>query len=152
MPLRVNVLDYLTVVGLFAAAALVLARALPAQNVVLILCTLIACEIALEAIWKDFDSVWRASLFWPAMIALARMGARWILRRHRRDWNYGARLIVMASAVAALVQFAISLSGAKWSVALKLSAVRFGAAAFCLFWLSPWFISKLPQQPQKDAH
>jgi hypothetical protein len=54
--------------------------------------------------------------------------------------------------VAALVEFALTLRGVNLSVALKLSAIRFGASAFCLFWLSPWFISKLPQQPQDHAH
>jgi hypothetical protein len=142
----------LTVAGLMAAAALMLARTLPAQNVAVILGGLIACEIALEALWIASDSPWRASLFWPAVIVLARMGGRWILRRRRADWNYGVWLILLASGVAALVELAIALYGAKWPAALKLSAGRFGAAAFCLFWLSPWFISKLPQQPQDHAH
>jgi hypothetical protein len=144
-------LDYLTVAVLLVAAAVVLARALPAQNVALILGSLIACEVALESVWIGPDSLWRGWFFWPAIVVLARVGGRWILRRRRPDWNYGVWLIVLASAVAALVQFAIALSGAKWSVALKLSAVRFGASALCLFWLSPWFISKLPQQPQDQA-
>jgi hypothetical protein len=133
-------------------AITVLARALPTQNVAMILGSLIACEMALEAVWKAPDSLWRGWLFWPAMLVLARVGARWILRRRRRDWNYGVWLIVIASVVAAAVQFAMALSGSKWSVALKLSAVRFVASAFCLFWLSPWFISKLPQQPEDHAH
>jgi hypothetical protein len=142
----------LIVAGLFVAAALVLARALPVQNVALILCSLIACEVVLATVWKASDSLWRGWLFWPAFLVLARAGGRWILRRRHADWNYGVWLVVLASAVTALAQFAISLSGAKWSVALKLSAVRFGAAAFCLFWLSPWFISKFPKQPQDHAH
>jgi len=145
-------LDYIAVAGLLVAAALVLARALPPQNVALILGSLIAGEMALETLWTGPASLWRGSLFWPAIIVLARVGGRWILRRRREDWNYGVWLIVLASAVAALVQFAIALSGATWSAALKLSVVRFGAAALCLFWLAPWFISKLPQQPQDHAH
>ena len=152
MPLRVNILDHIAVAGLLLAAALGLARALPAQNVALILGSLIACEMALEAGWIRPYSLLPGLLFWPAVTILARMGGRWLLRRRRQDWNYGVWLIVLASAVAALVQFAIALAGAKWSVALKLSAVRFAAAALCLFWLSPWFISKLPQQPQDHAH
>jgi hypothetical protein len=145
-------LDHIAVAVLLALAALVLARTLPAQNVALILGSLIAFEIALESVWNGPASLWAGWFFWPAIIVLARVGGRWLLRRRRQDWNYGVWLIVLASAVAALAQFAIALSDVKWPVALKLSAVRFGAAAFCLFWLSPWFISKLPQQPQDHAH
>src|SRR5580692_6430751 len=117
MDVFVNLLDNLTVAVLIAAAALVLARILPVQNVALILGCLIACEIVLEALWITADSLWRASLFWPAVIVLARTGGRWLLRRRREDWNYGVWLILLASAVAALLQFAVALSGAKWSVA-----------------------------------
>jgi hypothetical protein len=151
LALCVNMLDDLMAAGLFAAAALLLTRALPAQNVALILGSLIACEILLEALWGASDSLWRGWLCWPAVLALTRIGWRRILRRWRHEWNYGVWLIILASATTALLQFAVTLSDAKWSVALKLSAVRFAAAAICLFWLSPWFISKLPQQPQDHA-
>jgi hypothetical protein len=150
--MRMNMVGDLIVASLFTAAALVLARALPVQNVALIFCSLIVCEVLLAAVWKASDALWRGWFFWPAFLVLARTAWRWILRRWRAEWNYGVWLIVLASAAAALLQFAIALSGAKWSVALKLSGVRFAAAAFCLFWLSPWFISKLPQQPQDHAH
>jgi hypothetical protein len=136
---------------LLLAAAWVLARALPAQNIALIVGGLIALEIVLHAFWGGPGLLWRDLLFWPAMVLWARVGVRWFLRRRRQDWDYGAWLIVLASAAVAFVQFAIAFSGADWSVAVKLCAVRFAAAAFCLFWLSPWFISKLPQQPQERA-
>ena len=137
---------------LLLAAAWVLARALPAQNIALIVGGLIALEIVLHAFWGGPGLLWRDLLFWPAMVLWARVGVRWFLRRRRQDWDYGAWLIVLASAAVAFVQFAIAFSGADWSVAVKLCAVRFAAAAFCLFWLSPWFISKLPQQPQDHTH
>jgi hypothetical protein len=142
----------ITAAVLLVAAARVLARALPLQNVALIIGSLIASELALHAVWAGPGLFWRDLLFWPAMVLWARVGGRWLLRRRRQDWNYGVWLIVLASATAALAQFAIALSGATWSAAVKLSAIRFAAAAFCLFWLSPWFISKLPQQPQDHAH
>jgi hypothetical protein len=141
----------ITAAVLLVAAARVLARALPLQNVALIIGSLIASELALHAVWAGPGLFWRDLLFWPAMVLWARVGGRWLLRRRRQDWNYGVWLIVLASATAALAQFAIALSGATWSAAVKLSAIRFAAAAFCLFWLSPWFISKLPQQPQERA-
>jgi hypothetical protein len=146
-----NILVAMAATALLVAAALVLARALPAQNVALIASGMIASELVLQAIWSGPGLLWRDLLFWPAVILWARIGGRWLLRRRRQDWNYGVCLIVLASAAAALVQFAIALAGAKWNVALRLSAIRFAAAAFCLFWLSPWFISKLPQQPQQRA-
>jgi hypothetical protein len=151
LALCVNMLDDLIIAGLFAAAALLLTRTLPPQNVALILGGLIACEILLEALWIASDALWRGWLFWPSFLVLTRMGWRWILRRWNANWHYGICLIVLASATAALLQFAIALPAAEWSVAPKLSAVRFAAAAVCLFWLSPWFISKLPQQPQDHA-
>jgi hypothetical protein len=146
-----NVLVAMSAAALLVAAAWVLARALPAQNVVLIAGGLIASELVLQAIWPIHGLLWGDLLFWPAVVLWARIGSRWFLRRRRQNWNYGFWLIVLASAAAALVQFTIALSGIKWNVAVKLSAIRFAAAAFCLFWLSPWFISKLPQQPQERA-
>jgi hypothetical protein len=106
----------------------------------------------LEAVLPGSSSQWRGWFFWPAIIVLSRVGGRWFLRLRRKDWKYGLWLILLASVVAALVEFALTLRGVNLSVALKLSAIRFGASAFCLFWLSPWFISKLPQQPQDHAH
>jgi hypothetical protein len=146
-----NILVAMGAAALFVAAARVLARALPAQNVALIVGSLIASELVLQAIWSGPGLLRRDLLSWPAVVLWARVGIRWFLRRRRQDWNYGVWLIVLASAAAALVQFAIALSGAKWNVAVKLSALRFAAGALCLFWLSPWFISKLPQQPQERA-
>jgi hypothetical protein len=146
-----NMLLTMAAAVLLVAAARVLARALPAQNVALIVGGLIASELALHAIWASFGLPWRDLLFWPAMVLWARVGGRWFLRRRRQDWNYGVWLIVLASAAVALAQFAIALCAANWSVAVKLSAIRFAAAAFCLFWLAPWFISKLAQQPQERA-
>lgn len=121
--------------------SLVLARTLPMQNVALIFSSLMAWEWALETVWIKSNSPWGALLFWPATIVLARLGCRWILRR-KRDWNYGTWLIVTASALTSLVQFAF---------APKLAAIRFVSTALCLFILSPWFISKFPQQPQNHA-
>jgi hypothetical protein len=140
----------MSVAGLLAAA-LALARALPAQNVALILGSLIAWEMALEAFWPGPGSLWHGWVFWPAMVVLARVGCRWILRRWRQDWNYGVWLIVLAGAVAALAQFILALSDTAWIGVAKVSAIRFVSTAFCLFWLSPFFISKFPQQPQKRA-
>ncbi len=144
--------DSIATAVLLASAALVLARTLPAQNVALILVSLGAGEIVLGAVLPGFSSRWQGWIFWPAIIVLTRVGGRWFLRLRRKDWNYGFWLIILASAVAALVQFALALRVVNLSGALKLSAIRFGVSAFCLFWLSPWFISKLPQQPQDHAH
>src|SRR5580658_3419963 len=95
---------------LLIAAARLLARTLPTQNVVLIVGSLIASEIVLQAVWASSDLLWRELFFWPAMILWARIGARWILRRRRPDWNYGIWLIVVAGAAVGLVQFAFALS------------------------------------------
>ncbi len=141
----------MAVAGLLAAAALVLARALPAQNAALILGCLIAWEMALEFAWPGPDSSWRGWLFWPALVVLARVAGRWVLRRRRQDWNYGVWLIALAGAVAALAQWAIALRGMACTAAAKLSAMRFVSTAFCLFWLSPWFVSKFPRQPREGA-
>jgi hypothetical protein len=141
-----NILVSILVAGLLLAAALVLARALPAQNVALILGCLIAWEMALEWAWPGLGSHWDGWLFWPAMSVLARTGGRWFLRRRRQDWNYGVWLLVLAGAVAALAQWGLALRGATWIAACRLSAIRFASTVFCLFWLSPWFVSKHPRQ------
>ncbi len=145
-------LDSIAVSVLLLAATLALARPLPAQNVAFILVSLVACEIVLEAVLPGFSSQWRGWLFWPSVIVWSRVGGRWFLRLRRKDWNYGLWLILLAGAVAALVQFSLARRIGNLSIALKLSAIRFAASAFCLFCLSPWFISKLPQQPQDHAH
>jgi hypothetical protein len=136
---------------LLVAATRVLARTLPPQNVVMIVGSLVAWELVLQAIRSGPRLQWCDLLFWPAAVIWARVGSRWFLRQRRQDWNYGVWLIVLASAVVAVAQFAIALLIADWSVAVKRSAIRFAVTAFCLFWLSPWFISKLPQQPQEHA-
>ncbi len=143
-----NVLVSIAVAVLLASAALLLARALPAQNIVLILGSLIAWEVALEAVSPGTGSPWRGWLFWPAVVVLARVGGRSILRRRRQDWNYGVWLIVLAGAVVALIQFAFALFGAPWTVAAKLAGVRFASTAFCLFWLTPWLIAKFIPPPR----
>jgi hypothetical protein len=151
-PFRVIMIIYMAIATMILTAGIMLSRTLPTQNVALILVSLVACEFLVEAVVPGFSSSWRGFFFWPAILVLARAGGRWFLRLRRKNWNYGVWLIVLASAVAALAQFCIAFPGANWSAALKLSAIRFGVSAFCLFWLSPWFISKLPQQPQDQAH
>lgn len=146
-----NVLGSIAVAVLLVAAARVLARTLPAQNLALIIGGLIASELAFHALWADPGLLWADLLFWPAMVLWARIGSRWFLRRSRRSWNYGVWLIVLASTAATLIQFAITLPGASLGAAAKLAAIRFAVTAICLFWLSPWFISKFPQQPQERA-
>jgi hypothetical protein len=79
------------------------------------------------------------------------MGSRWILRRRRQDWNYGVWLLVLASAAAAMAQFAMALAGATCAVAFKASAIRFASTFVCLFWLAPWFVSKFAQKPEEQA-
>jgi hypothetical protein len=148
---RVNMLVLMVAVVLLAVAAALLARTLPAQNIAFILVSLIACEMALEAFSADLALSWRGWIFWPAVVVLARVAFRWILRRWRQDWNYGAWLILLASAALALAQFALTLFDAGLSSALRGAALRFGSTALCLFVLTPWFISKLPQQPQERA-
>ena len=149
--LGVNVFVSIAAAVLLAMAARVLARVLPAQNVALIIGCLIASELALHVLWTDAGLHLANLFFWPAAVIWARIGSRWFLRRGRRDWNYGLWLIVLASAVVALMQFAVTIPGASLTSAARLSAIRFAVTAFCLFWLSPWFISKLPQQPQQRA-
>jgi hypothetical protein len=141
----------MTVSPLLVVAAWALARALPAQNVALIIGSLVASEWVVQAVGPMPGAPWRDLLFWPAIILWARIAGRWFLRRSRQDWNYGVWLIALAGAATALVQFAVALSEGPWSVACKRSGFRFVEVAFCLFWLSPWFISKLPQQPQQRA-
>jgi hypothetical protein len=136
---------------LLVAAARVLARTLPPQNVTMIVGSLVLWELVLQAIRSGPGLQWRDLLFWPAIVIWARVGVRWFLRQRRQDWNYGVWLIVLASAVVAVAQFAIALLIADQSVAVNRSAIRFAETAFCLFWLTPWFISKLSQQPQERA-
>jgi hypothetical protein len=139
----------IAVLLLFVAAALELRRSLPAQNIAMILVVLMAGEAAAEAVWTGRAPSWRACLFWPAAIVLARAAGRWGLRRRRT--NYGLRLVFVGGAAAALAQLALALPGASWAAALKLAAARFGLTAVCLFWLAPWFISKFPRQPKDHA-
>jgi hypothetical protein len=146
-----NMLALMAAAGLLAAAALALARALPAQNVALIMGGLIVWEVALETVWNGRCLLRSGLLYWPAITVLARVGCRWILRRRRQDWNYGIWLIFMASMTVALAQLAIALAGSTWAIAAKLAAIRFASTAACLVFLSPWFISKFPQQPKKHA-
>jgi hypothetical protein len=141
----------LTVAGLVVAAALALARTLPAQNVAMILGSLAAVEWALETIWAGPNSLWLGLLFWPATIVLARAGCRWFLRRWRQDWNYGIWLVLLVGAAAALVQFATAFSGFTRVAAAKLAVIRLASTAVCLLSLSPWFISKFPQQPHNHT-
>ena len=143
-----NILVTITVASLLAGAALALTRRLPVQNAALILGLLIGWEMALEAAWPGAGQPWVGWLFWPAVIVLARTGVRWLLRCWWQDRRYGFWLILLAGAAAALAQFSIALDSAGWGVALKLSAIRFAAVAFALFWLSPWFIAKSIQQPR----
>ena len=135
-------LYFIVAVVLFAWSAWLLSRALPTQNIALILGVLIGCELALEIILHGRGFLRVNLLFWPAAIILSRVGMRWILRRWRKDWNYGVWLILLASATVAIVQFVF---------APKLWATRFAATGVCLLFLSPWFISKFPQQPQDHA-
>jgi hypothetical protein len=135
---------------LFLAGAMqVLGRALPAQNIAFIACSLVAAEFVLQVIWGK--SGLGQLLFWPAIIIWARIVSRWFLRRNRQNWNYGIWLIVLASAGVALLQFTFAFLAAGWNAAVNQSSVRFVEAGVCLFWLSPWFISKLPQQPHERA-
>jgi hypothetical protein len=131
--------------------SLVLARTLPLQNVALIFSSLIACEWALETVWIKSNLPWGGLLIWPATIVLVRVGCRWILRRWRQDWNYGLWLIFLVSAAVALAQFTFARVGSPRAFAARMAAVRFAATAVCLFFLSPWFISKFPQQPHNHA-
>jgi len=132
-------------------AGWILTRSLPAQNVVLIVGSLMAAECLLQIVRAHPDAHWPGLLFWPAMVLWARLGTRWLLRSWRKDWNYGIWLIVLAGSATALLQFAIAMSGVRWNVAAQQAGVRFAEAAVSLFLLSPWFISKLPQQPQERA-
>lgn len=135
--------------GLVLLAALAQFRALPAQNVAMILASLAAFEAVLESVLNShFALGWTGLLFWPATIVLARIGCRWILRRWKQDWNYGIWLVVIASVTVALVQFEMACIGLPWTVAIKLSSIRLIATAFCLVSLSPWFISKLAKGKQ----
>jgi len=135
-------INFIVAALLLAWAAWLLARALPVQNIALILGALLVCEFALESIYNGGVLLGISLLFWPATIILARIGVRWILRRWRQGWNYGVWLILLASATAA---------GLQCVVAVKLWPIRFATTVFCLFFLSPWFISKFPQQPHDHA-
>ena len=136
---------------LLGSAARTLARSLPKQNIAFILACLIAAEVALESLRAASGWPSRAVLFWPGLVIWARIGVRWMFLRWRQAWNYGVWLIILAAAVVALAQAIVALPGAGWAATSKICAMRWGASAFCLFWLSPWFISKLPQQPQQRA-
>jgi hypothetical protein len=136
---------------LFVLAALALARSLPAQNIVFALGSLAVWELGLECAWSAPNSHWRGWLFWPAMIVLARVAVRWTLRRPRRDWNYGLWLIALAAVATGLAQFVLAPPGFAWGAAARLACIRFASSAFCLFWLSPFLISKFAEQPQERA-
>ncbi|HEY3862353.1 MAG TPA: hypothetical protein VGO59_10730 [Verrucomicrobiae bacterium] len=139
-----GVMNTLMAAGLMAWAAWVLTRALPAQNAAMILACLVLCEFALETIWHGGAWFGADLILWPAQIVLTRAAWRWMLRRRRRDWNYGLWLIALSAASVALAQFA-------WSGAARLAVLRFAATVVCLSLLSPWFISKFPQQPHNHA-
>jgi hypothetical protein len=137
--------------ALLLGAIQALLRSLPAQNVSVIVGGLLLVEMVLEAEQAWFGPFWRAVSFWPAIIIWARVLVRWFLRRRRQDWNYGIWLIFIASAAVAMIQFALALTTADAIVALKTAAFRFAIAGGSLLLLTPWFISKLPEQPEKHA-
>jgi hypothetical protein len=147
----INVLACVAGLALLVAAAQILSRSLPAQNIALIVGSLVAAEFVFSTIGFGSGALWRNLLFWPAVILWTRIVTRWFLRRWRKDWNYGIWLIILASAGVALAQLALTFFALGWSTAIKQSSARFAEAGLCLFCLSPWFISKLPQEPHKHA-
>jgi hypothetical protein len=146
-----SVLLLVTALGLLVGAIKVLLRSIPAQNIFVIVGSLIFVEMLLQSELTWFGAFWTAAVFWPALIIWARIVTRWFLRRRRQDWNYGIWLIFLASALVALMQFALTLITEDASAALKATAFRFVMAAGCLLLLTPWLISKLPQQPHQQA-
>jgi hypothetical protein len=148
---HLTMLETILVAVPLALAVLVLARSLPAQNIAFILGCLIAWEIALQTVWGELASLRPGWLFWPMLVVWARIVVRWILRLRRKNWNYGFLLILLAGAGTAALQFACAAVSATRSVALEVAAIRLGSTVVCLLFLTPWFISKLPQQPHHHA-
>jgi len=93
--------------------------------------------------WPRFGP---AGSFGPCWSCGRASWVRWILRLRRKNWNYGFLLILLAGAGTAALQFACAAVSATRSVALEVAAIRLGSTVVCLLFLTPWFISKLPQQ------
>lgn len=115
------------------AAALVLLRVLPAQNVAFIILCLAAVEAALE-FWNHARNLPEGAMFWTGAIILLRTAGQILLKPWRQDRNYGLYLIGLASGGA---------TGLQWLLDPAQSAAgRFLLTAICLTVLTPWFLQK----------
>jgi hypothetical protein len=115
------------------AAAIMLVRALPAQNVAFIILFLVAVEVAFEY-WNESDDLLDGAMFWPGAIILLRIGMQRLLKPYRPGRNHGLFLIGLTSAPPAVVPLMLDLP--------KMAAIRFCLTAICLVFLTPWFLQK----------
>ena len=152
-----------------------LARALPGQNILVIVLGLLAGEALLEFFLSKLGRteivgpMWcflaGAGLLWMAVVLSARRLGQFILRPWRWSKFYGSWLITVSAAFTAVFQFGWprfdnpDLVGP--NRATLMAAIRALCTVVFLVCLSPWFIrkrpgsrsgrSKLAQQPEKQA-
>jgi hypothetical protein len=128
-------IDALFIAGLacLLAAAVVLVRALPAQNVAFIILLLVVVEVAFEYRY-DPDDLLDGSMFWPGAIILLRTAVQGLLKRWRQRRNYGLFLIGLTSIAAAFLELFFDSPNT--------AAVRFCVTGVCLLFLTPWFLQK----------
>lgn len=116
-----------------AAAAVILSRYLPAQNVAFIILLLAGVEAGGETYFKA-ENWAQGVFFWPGAIILLRTAGQKFVKPWRRSRNYGVILLVLTSGGAAAIQLCFDSPG--------MGALRFFATAACLLVLTPWLIQK----------
>jgi hypothetical protein len=129
----VTVALFIASLACLLAAALVLMRFLPAQNVAFIVLFLATIEAALE-FWNQAGNLEEGAMFWPGAIILSRAAGQRLLKPWRQSRNYGLFLIGLTSVVTAVLQLFLDSP--------QRAAGRFCATAICLLVLTPWFLQK----------
>jgi hypothetical protein len=134
-----------------------LARALPAQNIVLIVVSLLVGEGVLgwslakyariDVIGPMWFYVGGSALLWLAVVLSARRLAKLILGPWRRAKYYGVWLIILSAIATAAFQYGwprLDPDFHNQQKAAIMAAIRGGTTAVFLVALMPWFIRKRP--------
>jgi multisubunit Na+/H+ antiporter MnhB subunit len=128
-----NGIVFIGSLGCLLAAAVVLVRALPAQNAAFIILLLALVEVALEH-FAPGGELQQGAMFWPGAIILSRTVGQHLLKPWRRSRFYGLYLIGLTSCAAAVLQLRFDTT--------QTALGRFCATAICLIFLMPWFLQK----------
>jgi hypothetical protein len=128
-------LVFIASVTCLLVAIVALTRRLPVQNVVFIVTSLAAVEVALEY-WAKSSNLVTCAMFWPGLIILSRIAAQNLLKPWRPAPNYGLFLLGLASGEAVVAQ---ALVGPVTATAIE---CRFCVTAVFLLFLTPWFLQK----------